>query len=410
MMERFQKSPHTLLRLCEGPLGPYLKIYAEQLSDDGYARTTGCYLLRIVGEFSQWLKRREIAVNAITKEDVLKFLKFRAKAKKSTGSERTALNRVLNILYDQGVIPRPSVPQAPANQMANEFCVYLRSERALADTTINRYRKIVVSFLSDRFSEGPVELDLLRPTQVIDFVMKQAKHLSVKSSRTVTNALRSFLKYAKFQGYISLELSTCVPAVANWSETEIPRALPAEQIEIVLNSCNRGTVTGCRDYAILLLLARLGLRSCEIATLKLEDIDWSLGCITVRGKGGRRTKLPLPADVGEAIADYVQYWRAQIPDRSVFLRRRAPIAGFGNPGAISSIVCRALTRAEVESPRKGAHQFRHGLATEMLRQGASLAEIGELLGHASPRTTQIYAKVDLASLRTIAIAWPGGEK
>jgi site-specific recombinase XerD len=163
-----------------------------------------------------------------------------------------------------------------------------------------------------------------------------------------------------------------------------------------------------RDYAILLLLARLGLRAGEIAALALEDLDWQTGLITLCGKGGRRSQLPLPPDVGEAIADYLKNGRPRAASRCVFLRAKAPVVSFKGPGAIGSVVKHALARAGIDSPRKGTHQFRHGLACQMLRQGATLAEIGELLRHRSPQTTAIYAKVDIASLTTLALVWPGG--
>ncbi len=186
------------------------------------------------------------------------------------------------------------------------------------------------------------------------------------------------------------------------------RALPPGQVEAVLAACNRQSAVGRRDYAILLLLARLGLRAGEVVALTLEDLDWQAGVLTVRGKGGRASPLPLPVEVGAAIAAYVQNGRPRATSRCVFLRARAPVRSFQGPAAVGSVVKHALARAGVASPRKGAHQFRHGLACQLLRQGASLAEIGELLRHRSPQTTTIYAKVDLAALASLALAWPGG--
>jgi integrase len=171
---------------------------------------------------------------------------------------------------------------------------------------------------------------------------------------------------------------------------------------------DRHTAVGRRDYAILLLLARLGLRSSEVVFLDLEDIDWKDGSLSVRGKGGRRLRLPLPADVGEAIVAYLRHGRPPSSSRRVFLRARAPLRGFLGPSAVGTIVRHALLRAGIDAPTTGAHQFRHGLATEMLRHGASLGEIGELLGHRSPETTKIYTKVDLDALRSLALPWPGG--
>jgi integrase/recombinase XerD len=199
-----------------------------------------------------------------------------------------------------------------------------------------------------------------------------------------------------------------VPVVPNWSMSSIPRAIAVDQIRQLLDSIDRHTSVGRRDYAILLLLARLGLRSGEVTTLELDDIDWKAGQISVRGKSGQRNELPLPEEVGRAIAAYLRNGRPRSKCRRVFLRARAPIRGFLGSSGVGSIVRHRIQRAGVEAPTRGAHQFRHGLATEMLRQGASLVEIGELLGHGSPETTKIYTAVDLEALRALALPWPGG--
>jgi integrase len=199
-----------------------------------------------------------------------------------------------------------------------------------------------------------------------------------------------------------------VPAVAAWSLSTVPKFLPAGTVQRVLDHCERNTPDGKRNYAVLLLLARLGLRACEVVALSLDDIDWDYGRLTIRCKGGRWAQLPLPADVGEAIAIYLRSGRPHCVCRHVFLRHRAPIHGFAHSITVSTIVRRALIRAGIDSVRKGAHLFRHTLATDLLRQGASLDEIGELLRHQSPNTTAVYAKVDLPALRTLALPWPGG--
>jgi len=190
--------------------------------------------------------------------------------------------------------------------------------------------------------------------------------------------------------------------------SSIPRAIPAEQVRQLLASIDRRTAMGCRDYAILLLLARLGLRSGEVASLELDNIDWNAGQLSVRGKSGQRSELPLPAEVGAAIAVYLRRGRPQSTSRRVFLRAKAPIRGFQGASGVGSIVRHRLQRAGLNAPTHGAHQFRHGLATQMLRQGASLDEIGEVLGHHNPQTTTIYTKVDLDALRALAMPWPGG--
>ena len=236
---------------------------------------------------------------------------------------------------------------------------------------------------------------------------KHADRQSVKHTKLTVSALRSFLRYARYRDYINIDLAAGVPAVASWSMTSIPRSIAPDHVKKVLARCDRKSAVGRRDYAMLLLLARLGMRAGEIAFIKLEDIDWNAGCLIGRGKGDHGSALPLPTDVGEAIAEYLQNGRPLSTDRHIFLRAKAPIGSFAHSHAVSSIVRRALARGGIDSLRKGAHQFRHGLACEMLRQGASLPEIGHILRHRDPQTTAIYAKVDLISLRSLALPWPG---
>ena len=232
--------------------------------------------------------------------------------------------------------------------------------------------------------------------------------MSPGRAKLLVTALRYFLRYLRYQGEISVELARCVPPVAVWSLSTVPKFLPAGTVQRVLDQCERATPDGKRNYAVLLLLARLGLRASEIVALQLDDVDWDNGRITVRCKGGRWAQLPLSADVGEAIAIYLRSGRPHCVCRHVFLRHRAPIRGFAHSITVSTIVRRALIHAGIDSVRKGAHLFRHTLATDLLRKGASLDEIGELLRHRSPNTTALYAKVDLTALRTLALAWPGG--
>jgi site-specific recombinase XerD len=218
------------------------------------------------------------------------------------------------------------------------------------------------------------------------------------------------LRYLHYKGLIDTDLSLAVPKVARWRFSTLPKHLPAAQVRQVLHHCGRKTAMGRRDYAILLLLARLGLRAGEIVKLRLEDIDWDNSRISVCGKGGSWAQLPLPTDAANAIARYLQHGRPQCACRRLFIRAHAPLDGFRCATAVSKIVQCALERAGVVSARKGAHLLRHSLATEMLRKGASLDEIGVVLRHKSSDTTAIYAKVDLSSLRALALPWIGGSR
>jgi site-specific recombinase XerD len=222
--------------------------------------------------------------------------------------------------------------------------------------------------------------------------------------------MRSFLRYGQYLGDVAGELVAAVPAVATWATTPaLPRAISPEHAQRAIDSCDVGTAIGLRDQAILLILARLGLRANEVITLQLDDCDWERGHVRVRSKGGRECLMSMPDDVGSAIAAYLERGRPVSKDRHLFLRSTAPVCGFmQGSDAIGSVVKYALARAGVDAPHRGSHQFRHALAVRMLRGGASFAEIGEVLRHRSPQTTSIYARVDLDALRPLALPWPGG--
>jgi site-specific recombinase XerD len=279
----------------------------------------------------------------------------------------------------------------------------------LASATVFHYLVFARRFLAQCLADGELRLDALRAADVVGFVQREAARLHhPKRSKLMTAALRSFLQYAHYTGLISIDLRSSVPTVASWSMAALPRALSADEVQRLLVHCDRHTAVGRRNWAILLLLACLGLRAGEVVGLALEDLDWEVGELRVRGCGGDWDRLPIPRDVGAALVDYLRYSRPPCSSRRVFVRVRAPHGGFASSVAISSIVRRALERAGLDPPHKGAHLLRHSVATQMLRQGASLAQIGELLRHRSPQTTMIYAKVDLDLLRPLALPWPGG--
>jgi site-specific recombinase XerD len=403
-------SAHALCKQ-DGPLGPYFDSYEAEMRGKGYARNTKEVQIRLIADFGCWLAKRRIRAQEITAELFRPYLRTRARRRRPTRNDLSALQRLLGLLRRQGVVAAPVSPEStPADRLQNEFCHYLRQERALASTTQACYAAFVGEFLAERFGNGPVDLSLLRAAHITGFVRRQAVAIRSKRVQLMTTALRSFLRFARYRGDIEKDLAACIPAVANWKQSTIPRALPPDQVEQVLKSVNRKTAIGRRDYAILLILARLGLRAGEIRALTLEDLDWKEGLITVRGKAGRFSQLPLPKDVGAAIADYLRHGRTTSNSRCVFLRAKAPTGGFQGQSGVGSMVRHALERAGIDSPRKGAHQFRHALACQMLKQGASLSEIGELLRHRSPQTTAIYAKVDLDSLASLALSWPGGAR
>ena len=326
--------------------------------------------------------------------------------------DAAALRHLVDFLRGERVIPAEK--QVPAHSLTDaERCTqayeqHLREARGLARATIINYVPFIRSFLRDRFGGRSATLSHLCARDVVGFVQHQAPLLHPKRAKLLTSALRSFLRYARYRGKVKLDLAAAVPIVANWSMSSIPRAIGTDAVRQLLASIDRSTAVGSRDYAILLLLARLGLRASEVAFLELDGIDWKTGQLSVRGKSGQRSDLPLSTEVGKAIAAYLRRGRPPCSSRRVFLRARAPVCGFRGASGVGSIVRHRLQRAGVDAPTYGALQFRHGLATDMLRQGASLSEIGELLGHHNPQTTKIYTQVDLDALRTLALPWPGG--
>jgi site-specific recombinase XerD len=401
----------VLSRAPEGPLAAYIGPFARSLSEQGYTLGSIHRQVLLATCFSRWLKQQEAALRSITADHPPRYLRYRARRVRPRLGDAAALRHLLDFLRCDGAIPAEKVstrPLTPVERCTQAYEQHLREARGLARATIINYGPFIHSFLKDRFGGGPVNLSHLCARDVVGFVECQARRLHPKRAKLLTTALRSFLQYVRYRGSAKLDLAAAVPVVANWSMSSIPRAIAPDQVRQLLASIDRRSAMGRRDYAVLLLLARLGLRSGEVAFLDLDDIDWNAGQLSVRGKSGQRSELPLPAEVGQAIAAYLRRGRPQSTSRRVFLRAKAPLRGFRGSCGVGSIVRHCLQRAGLETPTHGAHQFRHGLATELLRQGASLGEIGELLGHHSPETTKIYTKVDLDALRTLALPWPGG--
>ena len=403
----------VLSRIPEGPIARHIGPFAEFLSAQGYAPSSVHRQVHLAACFSRWLKQRRVELRQVTSDQSKRYLRSRARQAQPCLGDAAALRHLITFLRSEGLIPAERIPVrrlTPVERCTQAYEQYLRDARALADATTLNYVPFVHRFLEGRFGDGRVTLSRLCARDVVGFVQRHAPQLHTKRAKLMTSALRSFLNYARFCGEVVLDLAAAVPVVANWSMSSIPRAISADQVHQLLTSIDRRTATGRRDYAILLLLARLGLRSGEVAFLALDDIDWNTGTVSVRGKSGLRNELPLSPEVGEAIAAYLRDGRPPSASRRVFLRTRAPIGGFRGASGVGSIVRHCLKRAGIHAPTYGAHQFRHGLATEMLRQGASLSEIGDILGHRHPQTTTIYAKVDLEALRTLALPWPGGER
>ncbi|PYX86729.1 MAG: integrase, partial [Acidobacteria bacterium] len=298
--------------------------------------------------------------------------------------------------------------RSPLAHILNRYETHLRTERGLVAHTILEYQSFVRKFLLKRFRGQPLLLKAVKASDISDFVLRHTGGMSVKSAQLMTTAFRSFFRFLFHKGELQTDLAGSVPTVANWRLSTVPKYLTPQEVERVLKACDRRTAVGRRDYAILLLLARLGLRAGEVFGLQLEDINWRAGEILIRGKGMLHDRMPLPADVGEALASYLRQDRPACPTRRVFVCTRAPRRSFVRSCTVSTIVRRALVRAGLDPPAKGAHLFRHSLATSLLRSGATIEEIGEVLRHRDPSTTEIYAKVDFDGLRSLAHPWPIG--
>jgi site-specific recombinase XerD len=399
--------PSTIERMRQGPLGKHFDAYSAALVEQGYGHHSVRQQMLVIGDFSGWMKQQGVAVRNLDSSVVNRFLRLRQRQKRVRRGDPVALRRMLAMLSEIGVVKLRPTGDNDHSKATDGFQRYLLQERGLSPLTLHNYVPVVEQFLFERFRNNTPNVCLLCASDITKFVVRQAHRLSPVRAKLVVTALRSFFRYLHHRGEVPTDLLGCVPTVPNWSLSMLPRFLPAGDIERILRCCNRKTSIGRRNYVILLLLARLGLRAGEVVGLSLDDVDWSTSQIMIRGKGGQSVPLPLASDVGEALATYLRADRPRCSTRRVFIRHRAPLIGLGNSSTVSALVMRALKQAGVESVHKGAHVLRHSLATSLLRQGGSLDEIGELLRHRSPNTTSIYAKVDVTALHTLALPWPG---
>jgi len=394
-------------RVCAGPLASHTDRFAEFLASEGYASQTVKVKCVLVADLSHWLKRLGLPLAKLDEERIKQFHAQRRDARRrgdvSTGRQ------LLEFLRRLGVTPsvRRKTDRSALGQLTQDYERFLSSERGLARTTVVGYLSTVRRFLTGHFGDKALRLQDLRPQDLHRFVLREGRRVSRTHARTTVTTLRSFLRFLRQRGAIKTDLAAALFGVAHWRLSHIPKSLPPEQVERVLRSCDRSSPSGQRDYAILLLLARLGLRGGEVLAMTLDDLDWERSEMIVRGKGQRLERLPLPEDVGTALVHYLRHVRPVCSTRKVFIRLKAPRHGL-RLSAICCVVRRALQRAGLNPDFKGAHLLRHSLATKMLSRGASLGEIGQLLRHRQPTTTQIYAKVDIKALRRIALPWMGG--
>jgi integrase/recombinase XerD len=390
-----------------GPLTPYVDGFWSELMRQGYAPFSGRNLLLVAAHVSRWLDDHELGPGDLTVGRMAEFAAHRRRKGYTQFRTPRALEPLVTYLRGIGVAPAPAARTADTadDGLLSEYAEYLGRERGLVAATIRGYTDLAKRFIADRPDGASLEWEQLCPADITGFVLREARRWSVGHCKFEVTALRSLLRYLHVRGRLRSDLASCVPAVAGWRLAWLPRALEPDQVRRVLAACDSRSVIGRRDAAIVRLLLRLGLRAGEVAALTLDDIDWRAGEVIVRGKGRRAIRSPLPRDVGRVLVAYLRRGRPRTSSRRVFLRGCAPHTPLTTGGVIGA-ARRVLRRAGVATG--GAHLLRHTAATEMLRHGASLPEIGHVLRHRHVDTTAIYAKVDFAALRTLAQPWPGG--
>lgn len=390
-------------------MGPHIEGFGARLLELGYTPGTVRGLLKDVGQLGRWMASEDVEASQLTSALIDAFLS----ARRIGGPRRVPSARsfapLLEYLTREGVlVPEAAGPLTPVEELLARYQSWLVVERGLAGPTVLRYENLARRFLNERASVvGDRFVDELSGADVIAFLLRECGRVSVGAAKGRVAELRSLLRFLYLKGLTPLALATAVPPVAGWHDTTVPTGIAAGDVQRLLDGCDRTDSGGIRDFAILMLVARLGLRSAEVARLELGDVDWRAGEIVVRGKARRRDRLPLPCDVGEALSAYLCEARPATLIRQVFLACKAPTRAI-LPALVSDVTHRACERADV--PRVGAHRLRHALASEMLRQGATLVEVSQVLRHRDLATTAVYAKVDLGSLRQVAQPWPGAAR
>jgi site-specific recombinase XerD len=389
-------------------LASHAASFADELSRLGYKRVSAGRHLRLLADLDDWLVGEGLATGELTRDRVGAFLSSR----RARGHRDLVTLFGFSPLFEHfvrlGVVPPPVALPVPTSQVAaslEHYREYLANERGLSEGVIERYVKIARAFGCHVGDGERIDWERVGTVDVTRFLIAECTS-GPSGRRVLPSALRSFLRFALLEGWTSVPLVQAVPSVAAWSVSSLPKRLEPGQVRRLLANCDRRSAVGRRDYAILTLLARLGLRAGEVAAMQLGDIDWRAGEFVVHGKGRRDEKLPLPSDVGEAVSGYLVRGRPATTSRAVFVRAVAPWRAL-TPPSVTLVVYRACDRAGMA--RAGAHRIRHSAASAMLNKGASLTEVGQVLRHRTLLSTQVYAKVDHARLGVLVRPWPGGE-
>jgi integrase/recombinase XerD len=390
-----------------GPLARYEAGFANALAVEGYAPgSIGNQQLRMA-QLSRWLETEGLDTGALSAEVVERFLASRRAAGCSYYVTLRGFSPLLDSLRGLGAAPSGPAPamDTPLEILMQRYAAYLLRERGLRPESAVDYVRAAKAFLAYRSGEGEPDADGLSAGEVIGYVRCECAGDTVAHARRTTSRLRALLRFLFVDGVTDTPLADLVPSVANRRDDFVPTATSPGDVARLLSSCDRRTTVGRRDFAILTVLSRLGLRAGEVARLRLRDLDWRAGQVVIRGKGDRVEPLPLPVDVGETLVGWLHRGRPRGECRYVFTRLRAPLGGLSNAG-ISMVVARACERACL--PKMHAHRLRHSAATEMLHAGASLAEVGSVLRHSRLATTSIYATVDQRGLSAVIRPWPVG--
>ena len=390
-------------------MGPHVAGFEAWLLVQGYTPGTVRGGLKVVGRLGLWMAAEDVDVTDLTCGVIEAFRVARRESGCRCVPSMRSFRPLLVYLVSIGALDVETPPLAsPVEALVAEYRKWLVVERGLAATTVLRYVSLAGRFLEERVvATGDRFVNELTGVDVIAFLVRETQRFSVGAAKGRVAELRALLKFLYLKGVTEKNLATAVPAVAGWHDTTVPGGLVASDVERLLDRCDRDTSVGARDFAILMLVARLGLRSIEVARLELGDIDWRAGEIVVRGKARRHDRLPLPHDVGDALAAYLSDGRPVTTIRQVFMALKAPRRAI-RADLVSDVTRRACERAGL--PRVGAHRLRHALASEMLRRGATLVEVSQVLRHRDLATTAIYAKVDFVTLRRVAQPWPGAEQ
>jgi site-specific recombinase XerD len=398
-------------RMEAGDLAPLIAEFTRELSQEGYTDLTVRGYDDAARHLAHWLAKSGIATAEIEEAVVRRFSRHRCRCpgmrreKQLSGRYVRRACRFVAFLANRGIAPQKTTPAASApDRRAVEFQDWLRRHRGLSERTIELQGYLLMQMLP-ALRPQPRSWDAQHIREVIIAKTKRASRVHVKK---LASTLRGYVRFLSTNGRCQAGLEHAVPIIAQWRLSTLPRFIDAAQVERLIATCEESTPTGLRDRAILLLIARLGLRAGDIVSLRLGDLDWCWATIVVRGKGRRETRLPLPQDAGDALLAYIEGARPHVACDRVFFMLNAPVRPITGHNVVSSIVRSAVHKAAIDTPTKGANLLRHSAATAMLRGGATLDMVGAVLRHRSADMTAHYAKVDVTMLRQIAQPWPGG--